>query len=165
MAETMINANSNLGSAKAALLFARSPKLIPPILFVGAFAAYYFSNSHSGSYYDYTFRIAEAMLDGKLGLTERPPDWLNEMVPLDGRYYSVFPLGAVLAMLPPAALKRLGLIELFPGTLIAALLAGAASLLFYLLSARYGDGVKQRLILTLLPVFGTWMWANLAFAG
>ena len=156
---------SNIDSAKAAPLLARSQKLIPLALFIAAFAVYYFSNSHSGSYYDYTFRIAEAMLDGRLGLTERPPDWLNEMVPLDGQYYSVFPLGAVLAMLPPAALKRLGLIELFPGTLIAALLAGAASLLFYLLSSRYGDGVKRRLMLTLLPVFGTWMWANLAFAG
>jgi len=156
---------SNLGGAKAALLFARSPKLIPPILFIATFAVYYFSISHSGAYYDYTFRIAEAMLDGRLGLTERPPDWLNEMVPFNGQYYSVFPLGAVLAMLPVAALKRLGLIELFPGTLIAALLAGAASLLFYLLSARYGDGVKRRLALALLPVFGTWMWANLAFAG
>ena len=157
--------NSKLGRAKAALLFARSPKLIPLALFIATFAVYYFSNSHSGSYYDYTFRIAEAILDGRLGLTERPPDWLNEMVPLDGKYYSVFPLGAVLAMLPLAAIKRLGLIELFPGTLIAAMLAGAASLLFYLLSARYGDSVKRRLTLTLLPVFGTWMWANLAFAG
>src|SRR5215813_13016459 len=156
---------SNLDSAKATPLLARSPKLIPSALFIAAFAVYYFSNSHSGSYYDYTFRIAEAMLSGRLGLTERPPDWLNEMVPLDGQYYSVFPLGAVLAMLPPAAIKRLGLIELFPGTLIAALLAATASLLFYLLSARYGDGVKRRLMLTLLPVFGTWMWANLAFAG
>jgi hypothetical protein len=134
-------------------------------LFIATFGVYYFSNSHSGSYYDYTFRIAEAMLGGRMGLTERPPDWLNEMVPLDGNYYSVFPLGAVLAMLPLAALKRLGLIELFPGTLIAALLAGGASTLFYLLSARYGDGLKRRLVLTLLPVFGTWMLANLAFAG
>ena len=74
-------------------------KLIPSALFIATFAIYYFSNSHSGSYYDYTFRIAEAMLDGRLGLTERPPDWLNEMVPLDGKYYSVFPLGAVVSML------------------------------------------------------------------
>ncbi len=146
-------------------VFARFPKLIPSALVIATFAIYYFSNSHSGSYYDYTFRIAEAMLDGRLGLTERPPDWLNEMVALDGKYYSVFPLGAVVAMLPLAELKRLGLIEPFPGTLIAAMLAGAASLLFYLLSARYGDDVKRRLTLTLLPVFGTWMWANLAFAG
>src|SRR5215467_1749783 len=161
--------NSDLGGAKAAPLYALFKEPVPAALFIGVFAVYYFSHphsdSHSDSYYDYTFRIAGSLLDGKLGLTERPPSWLNEMVPLDGKYYSVFPLGAVLAMLPVAALKRLGLIELFPGTVIAALLAGAASLLFYLLSARYGDGVRRRLMLTLLPVFGTWMWANLAFAG
>ncbi|HEY7181046.1 MAG TPA: hypothetical protein VIC84_06490 [Blastocatellia bacterium] len=161
--------NSDLGGAKAALLYALFKKPVPPALFIGVFAVYYFSHphsdAHSDSYYDYTFRIAGALLDGKLGLTERPPDWLNEMVPLNGEYYSVFPLGAVLATLPVAALKRLGLIELFPGTVIASLLAGAAAVLFYLLSAKYGDGVKRRLTLALLPVFGTWMWANLAFAG
>src|SRR5262245_30669136 len=157
--------NSKLGRAKAALLLASSPKLIPSSLFIATFAVYYYSNSHSGSYYDYTFRTAEAMLNGRLGLTERPPDWLNEMVPSNGQYYSVFPLGAVLAMLPLAALKRLGLIELFPGTLTAALLAAAAAVLFYRLSAGYDDGVKRRLILALMPVFGTWMWPNLAFAG
>jgi hypothetical protein len=161
--------NSNLGGAKAALLFARCQTLFPLVLFIGAFAVYYFSHpysdAHSDSYYDYTFRIAGALLEGKLGLTERPPDWLNEMVPFEGRYYSVFPLGAVLAMLPVAALKRFGLIEFFPGAVIAALLAGAAVTLLYLLSAKYGDGLKRRLTLAILPVFGTWMWANLAFAG
>src|SRR5215475_10316339 len=91
--------------------------LIPLALFIGVGAVYYFSNPGSGSYYDYTYRIAEAMLSGRLGLTEKPPDWLNEMVPLDGRYYSVFPLGSVLTMAPLAMLKRLGVIESFPGTL------------------------------------------------
>ena len=142
-----------------------TPYIPHALLFSGSFVVYYYSNSHSGAYYDYTFRIAEALLYGKLGLTEQPPSWLNEMVPLDGEYYSVFPLGSVLAMLPLAALKRLGVIESFPGTFLAALLAGAASLLFYLLSARYGHDIKRRLALTLFPVFGTWMWANLAFAG
>jgi hypothetical protein len=167
--DKMGSKNSNLGGAKDALLFALRLKLIPTALFIGAFAVYYFSyphsDAHSDSYYDYTFRIAQALLDGKVGLTERPPEWLNEMVPFEGRYYSVFPLGSVLAMLPVAAMKRLGLIELFPGAVIAALLAGAASMLFYQLSAKYGDGLNRRLILTLLPVFGTWMWANLAFSG
>jgi hypothetical protein len=142
-----------------------TPYIPHALLFSGSFVVYYYSNSHSGSFYDYTFRIAEALLHGKLGLTEQPPGWLNEMVPLDGEFYSVFPLGSVLAMLPLAALKRLGVIESFPGTFLAALLAGAASMLFYLLSARYGHDIRRRLALTLLPVFGTWMWANLAFAG
>src|SRR5262245_62499632 len=92
--------------------------LMPLALFIGASVVYYFSTPQSVAYYDYTFRIAESLLGGRLGLTEKPPDWLNEMVPLDGMYYSVFPLGSVLAMLPPAALKRAGLIELFPGTMI-----------------------------------------------
>ncbi|HEY8459444.1 MAG TPA: hypothetical protein VIM99_03640 [Blastocatellia bacterium] len=147
------------------IYIARYQEFIPAALFIGAFAVYYFSNPLPGSYYDYTLRIAEAMLEGRIGLTERPPDWLNEMVPLGGRYYSVFPLGAVLAMLPVAALKRSGLIEHFPGAAVAALLAGAAATLFYLLSAKYGDGLKRRLTLALLPVFATWMWPNLAFAG
>jgi hypothetical protein len=138
---------------------------IPHSLFVATFAVYYFSNSLSGSFYDYTFRIAQALLGGRLGLIERPPEWLVEMVPLDGRYYSVFPLGSVLTMLPPAALKQIGWIELFPGTFLAALVAATASVFFYLLSARHDADVKRRLVLTLLPVFGTWMWANLAFAG
>jgi hypothetical protein len=165
--------NSNLGGAKAALFFAPfkklNSKLITPVLFIGAFAVYYFSyphsDAHSDSYYDYTFRIAQAILDGKVGLTAPPPEWLNEMVPFEGRYYSAFPMGSVLAMLPAAAMKRLGLIELFPGAVIASLLAAAAATLCYLLSAKYGDGLNRRMILTLLPVFGTWMWANLAFSG
>ncbi len=143
------------------------PRNIKPsaLLFIATFLVYYFSNPISGAYYDYTFRIAEAMLNGGLSLAERPPEWLNEMVPLDGKYYSVFPLGAALSMIPLAALKQLGVIEFFPGTFVAALLAGAAAVLFYLLTAIYGAGARRRLTLTLLPVFGTWMWPNLAFAG
>jgi hypothetical protein len=143
-------------------------KLIPYILhtlFVATFIIYYFSNPLSGAYYDYTFRIAQALLGGRLGLTGRPPEWLVEMVPLDGMYYSVFPLGSVLTMLPLAALKQIGWVDSFPGTFLAALLAATISVLFYLLSARHGASVSRRLALTLFPVFGTWMWANLAFAG
>ncbi|HEY6402002.1 MAG TPA: hypothetical protein VI479_11375, partial [Blastocatellia bacterium] len=67
--------------------------------------------------------------------------------------------------LPVAALKRFGLIELFPGAMIAALLSGSSAMLLYLLSAKYGDGLKRRMALAILPVLGTWMWANLAFSG
>ncbi|MGH9855681.1 MAG: hypothetical protein ACREBD_38090, partial [Blastocatellia bacterium] len=143
----------------------RNSKYIPPALFITTFFVYYFSNKLSGSYYDYTFRIAGAFLHGQLGLTEQPPDWLNEMIPLDGRFYSAFPLGSILTMLPLALLKQFRIIESFPGVFLAALLAATASLLIYLLSAKYHDSPRRRLVLTLLPVFGTWMWANLAFAG
>src|SRR6266702_3078492 len=61
-------------------------------LSIFAFATFYFSTKATHQPFDYTFRIAGALLDGKLGLTTQPPSWLNEMVPLRGEFYSVFPL-------------------------------------------------------------------------
>ena len=129
------------------------------------FVVYFLSNPLSGSYYDYTFRIAGALINGETGLSQQPPEWLNEMIPLNGKYYSSFPLGSVLTMIPVAILKRLKLIDSFPGLFIAALLAAMTSFLLFKLSAKYNDGFDRRLALTIFPVFGTWMWANLAFAG
>jgi hypothetical protein len=143
----------------------RESKYFPLFLFIAVFLVYFLSNPLSGSYYDYTFRIAGELIQGRMGLTDPPPDWLNEMIPLDGRYYSAFPLGSVLTMLPLAVFNRLGIIESFPGTSIAALLAAASAALFYRLSSRYDFDARRRLLLVLFPVFGTWMWANLAFAG
>jgi hypothetical protein len=136
------------------------------VLAIIAFLLYFYSNKPLlGTYYDYTLRIGEALLHGELGLREQPPSHLNEMIPLDGKYYSAFPLGSVLTMIPLAVLKRLNLIDHFPGLFIAALLAGATAFLLFQLSAKYNDTYQRRMVLTLFPVFGTWMWANLAFAG
>jgi hypothetical protein len=130
-----------------------------------SFLIYFFSNPNPIAYYDYTFRIASALIHGELGLSEPPPPHLNEMVPRTDRYYSVFPLGSVLMMMPFALLSELGLISYFPGFFIAALLAAAATVLLFSLSAKYDDSLQRRLILTLFPIFGSCMWANLAFAG
>lgn len=142
-----------------------SPRLLVFALVVAAFLAYYFANPSPGAAYDYTLRIAGALLHGQLGLDEQPPSWLNEMIPHEGKYYSAFPLGSVLTMLPLAILQQLHLLKAFPGALLAGLLAGASAWLFFLLSGKYHNKLPRRLVLTLFPVFGTWMWANLAFAG
>jgi hypothetical protein len=141
------------------------PKYLAAILVLIVFLAFYFANPQSGSFYDYTFRIADALLHGKVGLDEQPPAWLNEMIPFNGKYYSAFPLGSVITMVPLAILKQLRVIQSFPGVLLAALLAALITWLLFRLSAKYEIAVSQRIILTLLPVLGTWMWANLAFAG
>ena len=70
--------------------------------------AFYFSTKATLHDLDYTNQIASALLHGQLGLQEKPPDWLNEMIPWEGRYYSAFPLGAVLSMLPVALLLNTG---------------------------------------------------------
>lgn len=135
------------------------------LLFLLAFLIYYLSNPLPGSSYDYTARIASALIHGELGVSQQPPSWLNEMVRFNDRYYSVFPLGAVLTMMPIALLEEFGLINYFPGVLIASLLAATATLLLYSLSAKYAGSSQRRLVLTLFPIFGSFLWANLAYAG
>jgi hypothetical protein len=142
----------------------RAKSLLPFVL-AGIFGVYYFINAQPQAFYDYTFRIAEAFFNGRLGLIEQPPEHLNEMIPLNGQWYSVFPLGSVLTMLPLAWLKKMGIIELFPGFALAGMLAVLTAQLTYALSERYELSVTRRYLLSLLPVLGTWMWANLAFAG
>src|SRR5439155_18528335 len=88
-----------------------------------ALAAFYFSIKATQQHFDYTSRIASALMQGDLGLGERAPSWLNEMVPAKGRQYSVFPLGAVLSMVPVAVLQKVNLIKDFPGRALAALIA------------------------------------------
>src|ERR671919_711315 len=48
-------------------------------LVLGSSIVYFFSNPNPQSHFDYTFRIAGALLHGNLGLKEQPPSWLNEM--------------------------------------------------------------------------------------
>jgi hypothetical protein len=122
---------------------------------------------------DYTSQIASALLHGQLGLREKPPDWLNEMIPWKDRYYSAFPLGAVLSMLPIALLQQVGLIRGFPGHVLAALIASLCAYFFFQLAKAFGadysthksQTLARRIMLALFPIFGTWTWCNLGFGG
>ena len=140
-------------------------KLTPLWLAAATGLVYFFSNPKPQFHYDYTFRIAGALLRGAVGLRERPPSWLNEMVPFDGFYYSVFPLGSVLTMLPVAVLKAAGLIEQFPAAVIVGVIAGAISLFLFLLARSREVSAQRRWALVLFVMFGTWMWCNLAYGG
>ncbi len=134
-------------------------------LVAGTGLIYFLSNPEPEAHFDYTFQIAGALLEGKPGLVNQPDSWLNEMVPFEGLYYSVFPLGAVLTMLPAALLKAAGLLESFPAAAIVALTAGSITLFLFLLTFRYEISWQRRCLLVLFVMFGTWMWCNLTFAG
>lgn len=142
----------------------RGARSVVPLV-VLVFVVYCVSGWRRVTPYDYTLRVAEALLSGHLGLSTAPPPWLNEMIPKGGVWYSAFPLGSVLTMLPVAVMKKLGLISAFPGTLIAATFAAVTFWLTYGLTARHDFTTRRRYLLALLPVMATWMWANLAFAG
>jgi hypothetical protein len=144
-------------------------------LAVSLFAAiaFYFSTKATLHDLDYTNQIASALLHGQLGLQEKPPAWLNEMIPWEGRYYSAFPLGAVLSMLPIALLLNTGLIQNFPGHFLAALMAGLCVYFFFQLAKAFeadhssleSKSLPRRIMLALFPIFGTWTWCNLGFGG
>jgi len=140
--------------------------------------AFYLSTKAPLHDLDYTNQIASALLHGHLGLQEKPPDWLNEMIPWEGRYYSAFPLGAVLSMLPVALLRNTGLIQSFPGHVLTAFIAGLCVYFFFQLAKAFkGDwnssspirplalSPSRRVLLALFPIFGTWTWCNLGFGG
>jgi hypothetical protein len=135
------------------------------VMSFAAAAVYYLSNPHPQSYYDYTFRVAGSFLEGRTGLAELPPSWLNEFIPLGDRFYSAFPLGSVLTMLPFAALKAIGLIDSMPGAFIAALCAGIVCFLLLAISESYGLEPTRQILLTSAMLFGTWLWVNLTFGG
>ena len=153
------------GAANRSLLALSVEKRTLAAVVIGVFFVYFFSNPAPWNHFDYTFRIAEAMLHGRLGLTEQPPPWLNEMVPFGNQYYSAFPLGSVLCMLPFALLKLVHVIRTVPGGLIVALLAAGSAAFFFQLSSKLDESLGRRVLLALFPLFATWAWTDVAFAG
>src|SRR4029453_14351212 len=135
--------------------------------------AFYFSTNPTLRDLDYTVEIASAFLRGDLGLREKPPEWLNEMIPYGNKYYSTFPVGAVISMLPVAVLQKASLIEDFPARIVAAFIAGACVYFFFQLAKAFGANyssltpkpLARRILLALFPVFGTWTWCNLGMGG
>jgi hypothetical protein len=135
--------------------------------------AFYFSTNPTLHDLDYTLEIASALLRGDLGLREKPPEWLNEMIPYGHRYYSAFPLGAVISMVPVALLQKASLIHNFPARILGALIAGACVYFFFQLAKAFGPDYSslkpkplvRRILLALFPVFATWTWCNLGMGG
>jgi len=146
---------------------------IASVVSLFAAIAFYLSTKATLHDLDYTNQIASALLHGQLGLREKPPDWLNEMIPHGDRYYSAFPLGAVLSMLPIALLRSAGLIQSFPGHVLATVIAGLCVYFFFQLAKTFGapyfalesKPLARRIMLALFPIFGTWTWCNLGFGG
>ena len=142
-------------------------------LSLAAALAFYFSTKPTLKDLDYTLEIASAFLGGDLGLREKPPEWLNEMIPYGNRYYSAFPLGAVLSMVPVALLQKASVIHTFPARILAALIAGACVYFFFQLAQAFGPDystfkpkpLTRRILLALFPIFGTWTWCNLGMGG
>ncbi|MGH9948336.1 MAG: hypothetical protein ACRD6X_14230 [Pyrinomonadaceae bacterium] len=126
---------------------------------------YYLSNPKPNTYYNYTFRVAENLLGGGVAFAEKPPPWLNEFVPFEDVWYSVFPFGAVVSMLPFAFLKIVGLITQMPSAFIAAMCAGVSCVFLLLIAKSYEISKTRVVVMTLGILFGTWAWTNVTMGG
>lgn len=144
---------------------AQNIKILIVGLCLAAGLVYFFSNPKPQNHYDYTFRVADNILRGSVAFKEKPPSWLNEFVPFEGNYYSVFPLGSVVTMMPFALLKVLGAIRDMPAAFISALTASLICLFLLLIASRYEYDWDKRILLALAVLFGTWMWVNETMAG
>jgi hypothetical protein len=140
-------------------------RIIFVTLIILAGIVYYFSNPIPQAYYDYTYRVADNILRGSIAINEKPPSWLNEFVPFEGSYYSVFPLGSVVSMAPFALLKLAGFIKDMPAPFIAGLQASGICLFLLLISLRYEISTAKRILMILGMLFGTWTWTNLTMGG
>lgn len=130
-----------------------------------AFCLYFFANPVPQTHYDYTTRIAVSLLEGRLGLEVRPPAWLNEFVPHGPMWFSVFPLGSVLTMLPFAVLQLIAGWETIPANWPSSLAAAGIAFFLVRISARYGLSLPHRALYCTAFLAGSWMLPNLAFAG
>lgn len=126
---------------------------------------YLLSNPNPRYYYDYTYRVAVSLLNGAIGIDQIPPGYLNEFVPFEGSWYSVFPLGSVLTMLPAGALKAAGVIDGMPARALVVVTATAACWLILKIGSRYDLPDSRVLMNASGLLFGTWMWANLTYGG
>ena len=140
-------------------------KILVVILIASTFWIYYYSNPQPQFYYDYTFRVADNILRGAIGFHEKPPTWVNEFVPFDGNWYSAFPLGSVLTMIPFAFFKLVGFIYEMPASIIAALTAGAICFFLIKIAEQYEFEWGKKILMVCGILFGTWMWTNLSMAG
>lgn len=129
------------------------------------FLLYFFSNRKPSHYYNYTFLVGENLFHGRVGLVGKQPSWLNEMIPFEGLYYSAFPFGSVLTMLPFSFLKFISVIKDMPGAFIAALTAALICVFLILIAGKYGLPLVKKILLVAGILFGTWMWTNLTTAG
>jgi hypothetical protein len=122
------------------------------ILFSLAFVVYYFSSGGNTSY-DYFTRLAASFLEGKLYLTDNPP-WLNELIPVYGVYFVVYPpMPAVLAV-PFVFIFG----HNFSQTIFSILVGSVNVVLVYLLGLRLKFGHKTAILVSLFFGFGTNHW-------
>lgn len=128
-------------------------------LMAGAFLVYSFVNHDRRAGLDYFVPLADAFLHGQLGLAAEPASGgYNELVPLNGRLYVVYPPMPAVVLMPFVAIAGPGLDQARVSILFGALNVGLAWWV------ALGMGVRRHVAFVLAVVLGfgsiTWYSAQ-----
>lgn len=127
--------------------------LLAFLFFLITFVVYYFTGESKETAYHYFAPLADAFLDGRLYLLSKP-SWLNELLPVDGKYYVIYPPIPAIVLIPQALLLgndiNQTLASVFWGSLCVSVV--------YFLMRRLSGSIRLQVWMTLLFAFGTIFW-------
>ena len=122
------------------------------IIFLTVFLVYSLSSTEETPY-NYFTRLSQSFLNGKLYISENP-SWLNELVPIDGKYYVVYPPMPAIILMPFVFLFKNHASQ----TLFSIFLGSINTILVYLLLKRLNFSKETSLLSTFFFAFGTNYW-------
>ena len=122
-------------------------------IFIFTFLVYFLTGEGHPTPYNYFTRLADAFLHKRIYLLKNPP-WLNELVPVNEKYYVVYPPMPAILALPFVAFFGAN----FSQTLLSVLIGSLNSVLVFLILKTLGVGEGARFWLTALFAFGTIHW-------
>ena len=121
--------------------------------FIISFIVYFNTGEGGATPYHYFVPLADALLHGRLYVLEKPP-WLNELLPVNGKYYVIYPPMPAILLLPQVALSGLK-----ANQTLASVFWGSINVsLVYLLMKRLTENKKLQIWMTILFGFGTIHW-------
>jgi len=127
--------------------------LIGLLFFIIAFVVYYLTGEGGATPYHYFVPLADAFLDGRLYLLEKPP-WLNEILLLNGKFYVIYPPMPALLLIPQVAISGLEANQ----TLASVFWGSINVIIIFFLIRRLTNKISLQIWLTLLFGFGTIHW-------
>jgi len=129
------------------------PLLIGLAIFLVAFTVYYLSGEGKPTPYHYFVPLAEAFLHGRLYLVENIT-WLNELIPMDGKFFVIYPPMPAILLLPQVAISGIE-----ANQTLASVFWGSINVsLVYFLIRRLSTNIRLPIWIAVLFGFGTIHW-------
>lgn len=128
-------------------------KKIGIILGILTLIVYFLSSAGEGKYWNYFVLLADAFLSGRLNVIDHP-DWLNELILWQGKYYVVYPPMPAVLLMPFVAIFG----KSFSQPLFSVILGAVNVSLSYLIFVKLFQKRSVALWISILYAFGTMQW-------